>query len=46
MNVYAAALILHYVDFDTFIDLEPGNRVEMFSSIIGAQRIVGGPRVL
>ncbi|KAF8492671.1 hypothetical protein JB92DRAFT_3100288 [Gautieria morchelliformis] len=39
MNVYAAAMILHYVDLNTFIDMEPGRRVEMFSAMVGAQRI-------
>lgn len=40
MNVSAAAMILRHVDFNTFIDMTPGNRIEMFSVMVGLQRIV------
>lgn len=40
MNAYAAAMILCYVDFNTLIDMEPADRIEMFSEMVGARRVV------
>lgn len=40
MNIYAAAVLLRYIDVSTFVDMSPEERLGQFSIMLGEKRVV------